>query len=54
MSSKAITTWAAILLVAWLVVTHPAASGHLVHNIGNFVTGAMDGLKNFASSLKST
>lgn len=53
MNAKAVSVITA-LLVAWLVITHPAASGHLVHNIGTFVTGAVDGLRNFASSLKNT
>jgi hypothetical protein len=46
-----IAKWAALAFILWWVIKAPDSAAHLVHNIGNFLTGAAQGLSNFFTSI---
>jgi hypothetical protein len=46
-----IIKWAIIVFVVWWIVQQPAHAAHLVHNIGNLLSSAANGLSNFFTSI---
>lgn len=51
MSLKTILGWAAVAFIVWFVVEQPANAGHIVHNIGTFLSTAASGFSHFVSSI---
>ena len=47
MSLKTILGWAAVAFIVWFVVEQPDNAGHIVHNIGTFLTTVASGLSHF-------
>ena len=46
-----IIKWAIVAFVLWWVVQEPTHAAHLVHNIGNLLSSAANGLSNFFTSI---
>lgn len=46
-----ILKWVIIAFVVWWVIQEPGNAAHLVHNIGNFLSGAASGLSRFVASI---
>ena len=51
MKLKDILKWALVAFVVWWVVTQPGNAGHLVHNIGTFLSNTATGLSHFVTSI---
>lgn len=51
MKLKTIVSYAAIAFVAWWVIKQPGHAGHLVANIGNFLSSSATGFSHFISSI---
>jgi hypothetical protein len=48
---KTIVGYAAIAFVVWWVIQQPANAAHVVHDLGNFLTTAGNGVSHFISSI---
>lgn len=51
MNLKTILTWAGVAFAIWWVIQQPASAAHLVHNIGNLLTSAANGLSHFVAQI---
>ena len=51
MKVKDILKYAIIAFVVWWVVQEPQNAAHLVHNIGNLLNNAANGLSRFFTSI---
>jgi hypothetical protein len=47
MNAKSIAGYLALALVIWWVIEAPASAAHVVHNIGEFITSAANGVTQF-------
>jgi hypothetical protein len=46
-----IVRWALVTIVVWWIIQQPANAAHLVHEIGNLLSSAANGLSNFVASI---
>jgi hypothetical protein len=46
-----ILKWAIVAFVVWWVIKEPTDAAHLVHNVGNLLSSAANGLSNFFTSI---
>ena len=51
MNLKTILGWLAVAFIVWWVIEQPTDAGHIVHNIGTFLTTAASGLSHFFASV---
>jgi hypothetical protein len=50
-SLKTILGWAAVAFIVWFVIEQPTNAGHIVHNIGTFLSTAASGFSHFVASI---
>jgi len=48
---KTVLTWAGVAFLLWWIIQQPTSAAHLVHNIGNLLTSAANGLSHFEASI---
>ncbi len=48
---KQIFGWAVIAFILFYIIKDPGGAGHIVHNIGNFLSSVASGFANFFNSL---
>jgi hypothetical protein len=48
---RTVLTWAGVAFLIWWIIQQPAAAAHLVHNIGNLLTSAANGLSHFVAQI---
>jgi hypothetical protein len=48
---KTVLGWVAVVFVAWWMIKAPTSAGHVVHNLGTFLTTTATGISNFFTSL---
>jgi hypothetical protein len=46
-SLKTIAGWAVVAFLIWWVIEQPDGAAHVVHNIGDFLTSAANGISRF-------
>lgn len=51
MNTKTIVGYAAIAFVVWWIIQQPGNAAHIVHNLGNFLTAAANGVSRFVASI---